>query len=109
MSQSMVDVAFDLMKRKKNPVIFLKLWEDVSTMMGFDQQQSDDNIAQFYSDISLDDRFVCVGENKWDLRCRHTFHESVVDTDDLIIEEAEEDSEYVEETPIKEVIIDDYN
>lgn len=105
----MVNVAYELMSKKKKAVTFLKLWEDVATMMGFTQQQEEDNIAQFYSDISLDERFVCVGDNKWDLRSRHTFNEVVVDTDELIIEEVDEEGVYEDEGPIKEVIIDDYN
>lgn len=108
-TKSMVNVAFDLMSKKKKPVTFLKLWEDVATMMGYTQQQEEDNIAQFYSDMSLDERFVCVGDNKWDLRSRHTFNEVVIDTDELLIEETDEDGVYEDEGPIKEVIIDDYN
>ena len=110
MSKAMIDVAFELMNKKKKPVVFLKVWEDVATMMGFTPQQEEDNIAQFYNDLSLDDRFVCVGDNKWDLRSRHTYSEVVVDTDDLIIEESDEDDDaYEEETPTKEVASDDYD
>ena len=68
MKKSMVDVAFDLMTRKKKPVVFLKLWQEVSEIMGFTPAQEEENIAQFYGDLSLDDRFVNVLENKWDLR-----------------------------------------
>lgn len=108
-TKSMVNVAYDLMVKKRKPVTFLKLWEDVATMMGFNKQQEEDNIAQFYSDISLDERFVSVGDNKWDLRSRHTYNEVVVDTDELIIEENDEEIEFEEEEAIKEPIIDDYN
>ena len=50
MKKSMVDVAFDLMTRKKKPVVFLKLWQEVSEIMGFTVAQEEDNIAQFYSE-----------------------------------------------------------
>ncbi len=79
MKKSMVDVAFDLMTRKKKPVVFLKLWQEVSEIMGFTPAQEEENIAQFYGDLSLDDRFVNVLENKWDPRPRHTYNDSVVD------------------------------
>ncbi len=91
MKKSMVDVAFDLMTRKKKPVVFLKLWQEVSEIMGFTLAQEEDNIAQFYGDLSLDDRFVNVLENKWDLRSRHTYNESVVDTSSIIIDEDSDD------------------
>ena len=64
MKKSMVDVAFDLMTRKKKPVVFLKLWQEVSEIMGFTPAQEEDNIAQFYGDLSLDDRFVNVLEKQ---------------------------------------------
>lgn len=58
MKKAMIDIAFDLMKTKKKAVTFLKIWEEVCQIAGFTKQQEEDNIAQFYSDLSLDDRFV---------------------------------------------------
>lgn len=101
MKKSMVDVAFDLMTRKKKPVVFLKLWQEVSEIMGFTVAQEEDNIAQFYSDLSLDDRFVNVTENKWDLRSRHTYDESVVDPSAIMIDE-DSDEGYEEDLEDKE-------
>ena len=89
----MISVAYDLLKKKRVPVTFLKLWKEVSQVIGFNEQQEEDNIAQFYSDLSLDDRFVNVGDNKWDLRSRHTYSEVVVDTEDIIIDEDVEEEE----------------
>ncbi len=42
-------------------------------------------------DIYQYDRFVNVLENKWDLRSRHTYNESVVDTSSIIIDEDSDD------------------
>lgn len=93
MKKSMIDVAFDLVSKKKKPATFLKIWEEVSQMVGLTPEQEEDNIAQFYTDLSLDDRFVHVGDNKWDLRSRHTYNEVVVDTSAIIIEESEEEED----------------
>ncbi len=93
MKRSMISVAYDLLKKKRNATPFLKLWKEVSEEIGFNAQQEEDNIAQFYSDLSLDDRFVNVGENKWDLRSRHTYSEVVIDTEDIIIDEEVEEEE----------------
>ena len=100
MKKSMVDVAYDLMSTKKKAIVFLKLWEEVCQVMAFTKQQEEDNIAQFYSDLSLDDRFVNVGENKWDLRARPTYHEVVVDTEEILIDE-EADDDYEEDDAAK--------
>lgn len=102
----MVDVAYDLLKTKKKAVVFIKLWEELCQMMAFTKQQEEDNIAQFYSDLSLDDRFVNVGGNQWDLRERHTYKEVVVDTEDILIDESDDDDndnyDESEETETKE-------
>lgn len=105
----MIDVAYDQLSTKKKPITFLKIWEEVCQIMGFTQAQEEDNIAQFYSDLSLDERFVCVGENKWDLRERHTYHEVVVDTDEILIDEDEEDeADAIEEVPPLKTTEEDY-
>ena len=81
----------NLMTRKKKPVVFLKLWQEVSEIMGFTPAQEEEQHRTVYGDLSLDDRFVNVLENKWDLRSRHTYNESVVDTSSIIIDEDSDD------------------
>lgn len=97
MNKPMVDVAFELLTKKKKALTFLKLWEDAAEIAQLSEQQKEDNIAQFYTDVSLDDRFVHVGDNKWDLRSRHTYKEVVIDTSDLLIEDGEDEDIEVEE------------
>lgn len=89
----MIDVAYDLMKTKRKAVVFIKLWQEVCQVMAFTKEQEEENIAQFYSDLSLDDRFVTVGGNKWDLKERHTYKEVVVDTEEIIIDENDDESD----------------
>ena len=98
MKKSMIDIAFDQLSKKKKPITFLKLWEEVSQIEGLTQQQIEDNIAQFYTDLSLDSRFAHMGENKWDLRSRRTYSEVVIDTDALLIDEGMDEEEFVEES-----------
>ena len=44
---SMVDVAFELMSKKKSAVNFFKLWEEVCQMKKFDEQQQADKESLF--------------------------------------------------------------
>lgn len=97
MGQPMVDIAFDLMSKKKKEVLFIKLWEEVSQIKGLSQAQADDLIAQFYTDISLDDRFVHLKDNKWDLRSRHKFEDVVIDTDAILVDDDEDEEEIIDE------------
>ena len=93
MKKAMIDVAYDILSSKDKALTFIELWNEVCQIAGFTKQQEEDNIAQLYSDLSLDDRFVCVGENKWDLRERRTYNEVVVDTSEILIDEDEDDTD----------------
>lgn len=74
-AKSKTDIAYDILSSKKRAIQFQKLWEDVAKKTG----ASNDMIAQFYEDLSLDSRFTQLKENKWDLVERRKFAESHVD------------------------------
>lgn len=93
MGMPMVDIAYELMSKKKKEVTFAKLWEEVSQIRGLTQAQADDRIAQFYTDMTLDDRFVHLKDNKWDLRSRHKFEEVVIKTDTILVDDEEDEDE----------------
>ena len=102
MKKSMIEVAYQVLTNNNGSMPFVDLWKDVSQEMGFNQTQFEDNIAQFYTDLSLDGRFLNMSQNTWDLRSRHTYSESVMDTDSIAIDEDDEDEEEVEEDEKKE-------
>lgn len=97
MKKSMIEVAYQVLTNNNGAMPFVDLWKDVSQEMGFTQTQFEDNIAQFYTDLSLDGRFLNMSQNTWDLRSRHTYSESVMDTDSIAIDEDEEESELIED------------
>ncbi len=92
-AKSMTDIAYDILARKKRAVQFRKLWEDVSKIYGV----SNDRVAQFYSDLTLDSRFVSLKDNRWDLIERRKFNESHVDLSTIELD-SDEESEEEEET-----------
>lgn len=96
--KSMTDAAYDIMSKKKRAIAFDKLWQEVSKITG----KSIDHIAQFYSDLSLDGRFVSLKDNKWDLRNHRKFEESQVDLSKIEIDDDtgevyDEDGNIIEE------------
>ena len=101
-NMSMVDVAYELMSKKKSAVNFYKLWEEVCQMKKFDKE------SLFYTNITLDGRFITVGENNWDLRSRHKFSDVHIDMNDIYADDEEEASEELEED-VDSTIEDDYN
>lgn len=97
MAMPLVDIAFDLLSKKKKEVPFIKLWQEVSQIRGLTQAQADDKIAQFYADMTLDSRFVHLKDNTWDLRSRHKFEDVVIKTDAILVDDEDEEEEEINE------------
>ena len=85
--KSMTDIAYEIMSKKKRSVPFNKLWEEVAKLT----ESTNDYIAQFYSDLILDSRFVSLKDNKWDLKERRKFEETHIDLKEIEIEDEDED------------------
>lgn len=107
----MTDIAFELMKQRDNEIVFNKLWEEVSKTLGLSENQAMNKIASFYSALMLDKRFALLPDNKWDLRERHTYNETHIDTSAIVIDDDDEEildnddmDDYEEEDEEKEVV-----
>ena len=85
---------------------FYKLWQEVSEVKGFSEEEAEEKESLFYTNITLDGRFITTGENNWDLRSRHKFNEVHIDMNDIYNDE--EESEEVEDDD-DSTIEDDYN
>lgn len=89
--QPMIDIAYDVLNNSKAAVVFIELFNNVSEIKGLNQAQKEDKIAQFYTDLSLDGRFVIMEDNKWDLKSRHRLEEvKKVSAEELIDDEEDE-------------------
>lgn len=108
LNKSMIEVAEQLMLRKKTPQSFRKLAQEVSEVMGMSEEELMRVIARFYADLTLSGKFVNVGGDKWDLKFRQKFEiadlqfqyddEATVDDyeeeDEDEVDEDEEDEDY---------------
>jgi DNA-directed RNA polymerase subunit delta len=65
---SMLEIAYHILKVNKKPTPFTKLMEQVSNKRDLSPQEQKQRVAQFYTDINIDGRFVCVGDNQWGLK-----------------------------------------
>lgn len=106
MKKSMIEIAHQILSDEQHAMPFLPLWDKVAKEMGFNQSQHDDNIAQFYSDLSMDGRFTNLKGNTWDLRKRQSHANSVIDMESLSVEDEEDEPEFDEE-PVEIESMDD--
>ena len=90
MEKSNLDVAFELVSKKKNPVVFSKLWEEVSQIQGLSEEEAKKRASKFYTALSLDCLFITLGDNTWDLRSRYTFDKVHIDMNEVYSDEADE-------------------
>ena len=68
--ESKTDIAYRLMSKRKKERSFYDLWEDVKAelvkLYGEESIENiDEDISFFYTNLTLDGRFVNVGDNKW--------------------------------------------
>lgn len=89
--QTMADVAYDFLLKRKKEVTFLKLWEAVCKAISIPEEKQRKKKSQFYSEIMLDNRFASLEGNKWDLRNRRKFDEVHMDTSDIELDDDDEE------------------
>ncbi|NCA96188.1 MAG: DNA-directed RNA polymerase subunit delta [Methanomicrobia archaeon] len=100
-----LDVAFDILKAKKAPIIFFDLWEEVSKLQNYTEDEKKRLIYRFYTNLTLDGRFVNLGDNTWDLRKNNTFDKVHIDMNDVYSDletpiDDEEEKELLEEEDV---------
>ena len=64
--------------------------------------------------MMLDNRFTSLGNNKWDLRSRHTYNETHFDTSEIVLEddnndELDELDSFEEEAEVEKVPFEETN
>jgi len=64
----MVDLAFEVLKAANTPFYYRDLMNEVAKIRGFTEEQINEVIAQLYTEINIDGRFACVGNNVWGLK-----------------------------------------
>jgi len=109
--KSMLDLAFEVIKEVKTlPISFYDLWEGVCKKANLGKEEAKRLISRFYTNMSLDGRFVTLTDNFWDLRANQTFDKVHIDMNDVYtdVETTEElDEEEIEYLQIEKEVKDE--
>lgn len=109
----MVDLVHELLKQSDEPLYYRDLAKKVAELKGFTESEMLAYMAQLYTEINIDGRFICVGRSLWGLKERYTMDQAtdaavaanVKEDDDMYLDD--EDSEYDEkEVDDEEDLID---
>jgi DNA-directed RNA polymerase subunit delta len=65
---SMIEVAFEILKEKKQAITFKELMDEITKVLALGKEEVTEKMAQFYTDLNIDGRFMSQGESRWGLR-----------------------------------------
>lgn len=105
-SLSSKDVAYMIMESSKRKLNTADLFKKVITLMELPEDTFEKKVADFYTSLSTDKRFILLDNGKWDLRNNHTSDKIVKVSDD---DEEEEEDEEVTEKEEEEIEEDSYD
>lgn len=95
MKYSKIDIAYEILDKRHAQISFYDLWKEVCKIVELDDDKAEELISYFYTDLSLDGRFITLGENTWDLRKNHPFDKVHIDMNDVYSDDVIEDEEYL--------------
>lgn len=106
---SMIEVVHSVLGDKRQATTFNELVQEIAQVLGLSQEQVNAKLAQFYTDLNIDGRFINLGENRWGLRSWYPYEQ----IDEEILPQpkpkkkrkVEEDGfdDYIEEDDVEEV------
>lgn len=128
LEMSMIEVAYEILKEEKKEFPYFDLLKRVADIKEMTEEEMKTRIGYFYTNLNIDGRFVCVGENVWGLKAWYPIEKledewmltkskkkatSIYDDEDELededyegYEDEEEYDEYVDED-VDEVIVDE--
>ncbi|MGG0870604.1 DNA-directed RNA polymerase subunit delta [Brevibacillus laterosporus] len=65
---AMVDIAYEILRETNRPNNFRELMNEIAILRKLTEEQLMAVIAQVYTEVNIDGRFVCIGENTWGLK-----------------------------------------
>lgn len=66
--ESLIDIAYALLTEKEQSMTVVDLLEEIRKVTGFTKAEMQEKIAQFYTDMNVDGRFLALDEGQWGLR-----------------------------------------
>lgn len=88
--KSMLDEAFDIVTENGTPIVFIELVNRVAANLEMTESEKLARLGSFYTDLSLDGRFVALTDNTWDLRIRHTYDKVHINVNEVYSDEADD-------------------
>ena len=66
--KSFIDMAYTLLNDKQTTMNLYDIIDEFKSLGGYEYEDIETRVVQFYTDLNTDGRFLNVGENQWGLR-----------------------------------------
>ena len=90
------DITYLLLEESSKPINTLNLFKKIAKLLELPESTIDSKIADYYTALATDKRFIMLEDGSWDLRSRHT-SDKVIKIADEEDEEDEEEKDEIEE------------
>ena len=101
------DIAYMIIEESKKKLNTADLFKKIMKLLDLPESTFDKKIADFYTALSTDKRFILLDNGKWDLRSNHTSDKVLKVTDED--EDEEEDEEETEDQVEEEIEEDNFD
>ena len=104
------DIAYMIMEESKRKLNTADLFKKIIKLLELPESTFEKKIADFYTALSTDKRFILLDNGKWDLRSNHTSDKVIKVSDEDDEEESDEENEEedeLEEDELEEDSFDD--
>lgn len=102
------DIAALILENSKRTINTADLFKKIIKLLDLPESTFEKKIADFYTSLSTDKRFILLDNGRWDLRSRHTSDKliKVVPEDE---DEDDDDEEEETQQPVEEIEEDNYD
>ncbi|QQE78821.1 DNA-directed RNA polymerase subunit delta [Alicyclobacillus sp. SO9] len=67
-NMALVELAYEVLKQSKDPMYFRDLMKEIQDLRGMTEDEAMAVIARVYTELNIDGRFLCLGQNVWGLK-----------------------------------------
>lgn len=108
----MLEIAYEIMKEKKQSIPYMDLLKQVAELKGMSEQELQNRIAYLYTDLNIDGRFVSLADGSWGLRTWYPLdqiEEELIQTQKTSARKRKEDLYDDEDEDLLDEDYDDYD
>jgi DNA-directed RNA polymerase subunit delta len=88
---AMVDLSYEILKGKGEPLLYRDILNQIADQKSYTKADVEQYMAQLYTEINIDGRFICVGRSLWGLKHWYPIEQS---TDSAIVANVKDDYDH---------------